>query len=119
MQLKHFKLSEFDSPDAPSSGNMMSVEFLSMLDKAREIANTPFVISSGYRTADYNEKVGGVPHSSHTRGRAADIACKDVATQTRIIWALTKAGFNRIGVSDNFVHVDNDSTKPSPAFWSY
>lgn len=120
MKLKYFKLEEFNSPDAPSSGNMMNITFLQMLDKARDIAGIPFVINSGYRTQDYNEQVGGVPRSSHTTGRAADIRAETDADKARIIWACAKAGFNRIGLGSNFVHVDSDDfRKPSPAFWDY
>ena len=49
MQLKHFTLSEFDSPDAPGSGAKMKPEFLQRLDNARSIAKIPFGINSGFR----------------------------------------------------------------------
>ena len=76
MQLKHFTLSEFDSPDSPGSGSKMKPEFLQRLDNARSIAKIPFGINSGFRTVAHNAKVGGVDSSSHTQGWAADIACK-------------------------------------------
>ena len=54
MNLKHFSINEFDSPDLPNSGLNMDNDFLQMLDMAREIANIPFKINSGYRTEEYN-----------------------------------------------------------------
>ena len=119
MQLKHFTLSEFDSPDAPGSGAKMKPEFLQRLDNARSIANIPFGINSGYRTVAHNAKVGGVDSSSHTEGWAADIACKDGAKRWTIINALLKAGINRIGVSSSFIHADCDPTKPANVIWTY
>ena len=54
MALKYFKLSEFDSPDFKGSGKNMTKDFLKKLDRARDIANIPFKISSGFRTAQHN-----------------------------------------------------------------
>lgn len=119
MQLKHFTLSEFDSPDLPGSGDKMNREFLLMLDKARDIAGIPFRISSGYRTIFHNEAVGGLRGSSHCEGRAADILYEGKAQAVRIIASLTVAGFRRIGMSSNFIHCDNSPDKPSPAYWGY
>ena len=70
--LKYFSYEEFDSPDLPNSGFAnMDRDFLSKLDRAREIAQIPFEINSGYRTDTHNEKVGGKLNSSHrfVRGR--------------------------------------------------
>ena len=75
MNLNYFTLSEFDSPDLPNSGVNMDRDFLAKLEIAREYAGTPFRITSGYRTAERNKQVGGVPDSAHTKGHAADIAC--------------------------------------------
>lgn len=120
LKLTHFKFDEFDSPDAPGSGYRMNVQFLEMLDKARDIAGIPFVITSGFRTLAYNAKIGGVEGSAHTHGRAADIAATADKDKARIIWACAKAGFQRIGIGKTFIHVDSDDfTKPSPAFWDY
>ena len=119
MQLKHFTLSEFDSPDAPGSGAKMKPEFLQRLDNARSIAKIPFGINSGFRTIAHNAKVGGVDSSSHTQGWAADISCKDGAKRWIMINALLKAGINRIGVSSSFIHADCDPTKPANVIWTY
>jgi len=120
MKLRYFTLEEFDSPDAPGSGKeKMSVEFLKKLDEARHIAGIPFKINSGYRTPEHNKKVGGVKDSSHVQGTAADISCVTSAERFIIITALIKAGFNRIGVGNTFIHVDNDFNKVPELIWTY
>jgi len=120
VDLKYFSIEEFESPDHKGSGINMQQSFLVLLDQARDIAGIPFKITSGYRTKEHNEKVGGVPNSSHTKGHAADIAATSGSERWIIINALIKAGFNRIGVSNtNFIHVDNDPDKPANVLWTY
>jgi uncharacterized protein YcbK (DUF882 family) len=118
--MMYFKFNEFDSPDLPGSGEKsMNRDFLQKLDKARGIANVPFQINSGYRTRAHNKYVGGKPTSSHMKGRAADIHCPDSATRWIIINSLLEAGFNRIGVGNTFVHVDDDPSKAPDLIWVY
>jgi uncharacterized protein YcbK (DUF882 family) len=116
MALKYFKLSEFD--DAPGTGKNMKKEFLTKLDKARAIADVPFKITSGYRSKETNKRVGGVSTSSHLKGLAADISCKDSSTRQKIVNALIQVGFTRIGIADTFIHCDTDKDK-NDAIWLY
>lgn len=116
--LRHFSIEEFDSPDLPNSGINMDGDFLKMLDTARDTAGVPFKITSGYRSKEHNERVGGVPNSSHLKGYAADIACVAGRDRFIIIDSLIKAGFSRIGVANTFIHVDNDPDKAS-SIWTY
>jgi uncharacterized protein YcbK (DUF882 family) len=116
MALKYFKLSEFD--DAPGTGKNMKKEFLTKLDKARAIADVPFKITSGYRSKETNKRVGGVSTSSHLKGLAADISCKDSSTRQKIVNGLIQAGFTRIGIADTFIHCDTDKDKQD-AIWLY
>ena len=118
VQLKHFVLSEFDSPDAPGSGSQMQEEFLKKLDAARGIANVPFKINSGFRTAAHNKKVGGEPNSSHTKGWAADIAYSTGAEGYKILTALFNVGFTRIGIYKSWIHADCDPSLPAKVIWS-
>lgn len=119
MKLKYFKLSEFDSPDAPGSGSKMQGSTLKMLDKARGIAGVAFKINSGYRTKAHNASLANsVANSSHLYGLAADIACTS-ETKEIILKALYQAGFRRFGIGNSFIHVDNDSSKPQNAVWGY
>lgn len=117
--IKHFKPVEFDSPDIKGSGANMQAIFIAKLDLARTIANIPFRINSGYRTPKQNKKVGGVADSSHLKGEASDIAAETTAQKFIIVVALLKAGFVRIGIGKNFVHADNDMSKPQNVLWTY
>ena len=117
--MRNFNINEFDSPDVKGSGEKMNKCFLEMLDNARDIAGIPFSINSGYRTLEQNSKVGGVNSSSHTKGLAVDIACKDSRGRFLIVSALKDAGFTRIGISDSFIHVDSDSDKAQDVIWTY
>lgn len=116
MALKYFKLIEFD--DAPGTGKNMKKDFLTKLDKARAIADVPFNITSGYRSKETNKRVKGVSTSSHLKGLAADISCKDSSTRQKIVNALIQAGFTRIGIADTFIHCDTDKDKQD-AIWLY
>ena len=119
MNLKYFTLDEFSSPDLPNSGVNMDGDFLTMLDNARDIAQIPFKINSGYRTKERNEFVKGKPNSSHLKGKAADISCKGSRERWIILDSLIKAGFNRIGIADTFIHVDSDESKSQNVIWTY
>lgn len=126
MELKHFKTSEFDSPDLPGSGINMKPEFLQRLDNARAIAGIPFKINSGYRTAAHNKSLKdkghqAVPDSPHLSGYAADIHVPNGGSRERfiIVKALINAGFTRIGIAKTFVHCDCDPTKDKEVIWLY
>lgn len=93
--------------------------FVKKLDTAREIAGIPFVINSGYRCVKHNREVGGVEHSSHLRGLAADISTKTLRHRFLIVDALLKVGFSRIGVATDYIHADIDETKDDNIIWTY
>ena len=115
----YFEYSEFDSPDQEGSYEHMNVEFLNKLAQARKIAAVGFKITSGYRSPAHNAKVGGVPSSSHTIGRAVDIYAPTSTQKYIIINALLQVGFNRIGIAKNFIHVDDDPSKSEDVIWTY
>jgi uncharacterized protein YcbK (DUF882 family) len=116
--MRYFKLSEFDSPDAPGSGKDMCTDFLAMIDNARDIAGIPFKINSGMRTLAHNRSLGSKDTSSHIKGCAADIHCNNSLDRSKIVAALIQAGFRRCGIGETFVHVDCDNDKPN-AIWLY
>ncbi len=89
-----------------------------MLDLARSLAGVPFKISSGYRCTKHNKQVGGVKNSAHLTGLAVDIEVPDNVFRLKILRALVIVGFNRIGISKGFIHVDIDKSKPDN-IWLY
>lgn len=119
MELKHFDISEFDSPDLEGSGINMQPRTLQMLDNARTLAGIPFKINSGYRTKERNQHIGGSKYSSHCYGYAVDLHCTDSRSRFIILDSLRQAGFNRFGIADTFIHVDNDPEKDENVIWTY
>lgn len=113
--MKNFLIEEFDCPCC--GANKMNKAFLGKLDEARKIANIPFIINSGYRCKEHNNEIGGSPTSSHKLGLAADIKIRNVHERFKILNALLKADFKRIGIYDTFIHVDNDYNKTQEVVW--
>tara|TARA_R110000803_G_scaffold63443_5_gene124146 strand:- start:9203 stop:9529 length:327 start_codon:yes stop_codon:yes gene_type:complete len=97
----------------------MNVRFLDKLDQARELANIPFHINSAFRTKEDNDRVGGKHNSSHLWGLAVDIKVTDSRTRFIVLSALISVGFNRIGIADTFIHVDDDNAKDFNVIWTY
>ena len=96
----------------------MDVDFLIKLDKAREFAKVPFVINSAYRSPEHAESIKN-PTSSHIKGLAVDIKATDSRTRYKVLNALMHVGFNRIGIADTFIHVDDDKDKSQQVIWTY
>ena len=119
--MKYFTFDEFDSPDKPGSGSLMKPSTLEKLDKARDIAGIPFVVNSGIRTPKHNKAVGGTDDSSHLeqKGYAVDLKCTDSRSRFIMFHALLKAGFTRIGIRKDFIHVDDDPNKSPQVIWTY
>jgi len=88
------------------------------LQAARFIAGVPFVINSGVRCKEHNSAFSS-PTSSHIPGYAVDIACNESRSRFKIIDALLKAGFERIGIRHDFIHADVDPEKPAEVMWDY
>lgn len=121
---KYFKLSEFDSPDRPGSGELMEHEVVQALDIARDIYGFPMVVTSGFRTIEYNRSLiergyPASPNSSHLLGWAVDLAVPDSSKRFLMLEALLDAGFHRVGLGKSFIHVDLDPNKPGNVLWVY
>ena len=121
---KWFKLSEFDSPDRVGTGELMEHDVVQALDIARDIYGFPMVITSGFRTIEYNRDLmkrgyHASPKSSHLLGWAADIAVPNNRRRFLMLEALLDANFNRIGIGADHIHVDMDPNKPANSIWVY
>lgn len=116
--MRHFDLSEFQCKCGCGKADMQS-QILTMLDEARDIAGVPFTITSGFRCVTHNARVGGKSNSAHTRGYAADIRTGSSAARYKIMDALLRVGFNRVGIAKSFIHVDDDPSLPTNVMWDY
>jgi uncharacterized protein YcbK (DUF882 family) len=101
--MKYFKPEEFVCKHCGAHG--IDPRFVDMLDNAREIADVPFVINSGYRCPVHNKAVGSTS-TNHTSGKAADIKAVDGPTRGKILKGLYVAGFKRVGIARDFIHAD-------------
>lgn len=90
--IKYFREEEFKCKCCGKV--VIDYQFVKMLDQARELAGTPFVITSGFRCPNHNKAVGGVSNSSHTLGLGVDISVNN-SNRFRILSALVVAGFTR------------------------
>lgn len=118
-KIRYFRRHEFDSPDSVGSGAQMQHAFLLKLDMIRGNIGRPITITSGYRTEQHNREVGGVDSSSHTKGLAADISCRDNQLRMLIVKRAIDIGINRIGIGKSFVHLDIDPDLPPWRIWVY
>mgnify|MGYP003639620387 FL=1 len=119
LDLKYFKLSEFDCPCCKDSGKKMDKAFIEKLDYARHNAGIPFTINSAYRCEARNTFVGGRVGSSHKKFLAADIMCIGSRDRALIIKSLLEVGITRLGIADTFIHCDVDKSKEQDVFWLY
>lgn len=94
-------------------------DFITMLQQVRDALGVPVRVNSGCRCQQHNDDVGGVPHSAHMRGRAADIAVWDSEYRWQLVSHALEVGFKRIGIGKTFVHLDNDPFLPQPRMWEY
>ena len=99
--------------------NNVNGELKEDLNVARGIAGIPFVITSGSRCEVHNKNSGGSRTSSHILGYAVDIKADSSLERFKILESLIIAGFQRIGISKHFIHVDNDPHRPNKITWLY
>lgn len=72
------------------------------------------IITSGFRTYEENERVGGARNSAHLKGLAVDVYVVGGKERFYIVDAAMRFGFKRIGVGYRHVHLDMDLSKPFP-----
>ena len=104
----HFKVREFACGDG-SDAVLVAPRLVMVLETIRAHFGAPVVIHSGYRTPQYNTKVGGVAHSQHCYGMAADISVKDQTPAAVAAYARTlMPDWGGVGIyaKKGFTHID-------------
>lgn len=108
---KHFKVKEFACKDG-SPVVFIDEYLVTILDILRDYLGKPVIITSGYRTPDWNKKCGGAKYSYHMRGMAADIRV-DGMTPKELAKKLNAIVPNQCGiiVYNSWVHFDVRNAK--------
>ena len=115
----NFSSSEFDCKGSGCcSTTIVNPDLVKYLQQIREYFKAPITITSAYRCATHNSRVGGATGSRHTKGDAADIVVKGVAPAEVAKYA-ESIGIKGIGLYETnadgfFVHIDTRTTK---SFW--
>lgn len=75
---KNFNIKEFQCrANGEFLLNTAVIDHIKRLQKFREWFNRPMRVASGYRTEEYNKRIGGAPNSRHKLGIASDIILPD------------------------------------------
>jgi uncharacterized protein YcbK (DUF882 family) len=119
MNLKYFTNRDFQSATPTCDLSDMDENFMHRLDTARGLAGIPFIVNSAYRTESYEKSKGRDGTSEHTEGLAVDLKAEGSRQRFLIIDALLKAGFNRIGIGEDFIHVGFSQEKDRNVIWHY
>lgn len=113
----NFRVREFRSRDGADK-ILIDEKLVNLLQKMRDSFGV-INISSAYRTAAHNKKVGGVSSSRHLYGLAADITLSDSSRLTEAARYAEKIGFRGVGLDDRyqkFLHLD---TRKNKSFFRY
>ena len=107
----NFTVKEFACKDG-SDAVLVAPRLVMVLQTIRDHFGAAVTINSGYRTPQYNTKVGGVAHSQHCYGTAADIVVEgqkpaDVAAYARKIMP----EWGGVGSYSSFTHIDVRETR--------
>lgn len=109
----NFSLYEFNKRNynVPTDVLRNLIELAKNLQVLRDEVKKPIKITSGYRPAEYNAKIGGAKSSLHITGQAADFKIegytpKQVAAIIEKLIAAGKMKQGGIGIYSTWVHYD-------------
>ena len=117
-QYGYFNTDEFESKDGEKSPFEMVVkpEVIYLCNAIRGAFGKPLIVTSGYRSPEHNETVGGVTDSYHSKGLACDLHCANGETKILQHLADRLNPCGGVGYYDWGVHIDCRGTK---ARWDY
>lgn len=111
---ENFNLPEFASKDGAAFPDPVKINLATLaeqLEALRAHFGRPITITSGYRSAGHNVKIGGAKDSYHVRGMAADIKITGIAPKLvfNAIELLIRSGKMKeggLGLYRSWVHYD-------------
>ena len=121
----NFRLSEFlksqtasrrGISNSPTDEHLKNMKILvdNVLQPLREDIGKPLVITSGYRSKELNDAIGGSGNSQHSKGQAADIECFGMSNRELAIFIRDNYEFDQLilefynpdeGENSGWVHV--------------
>ena len=108
---KNFRVREFRCKD-DTDPIFIDSDLVDVLQKVRDHFGKAVTITSAFRTASHNKKVGGATYSQHCYGKAADIKVSGVAPSKVAEYVETlMPNTGGIGRYSTFTHVDVRKTK--------
>lgn len=96
---------------------LVDFDAVSRLDWLRHTLGRPVIITSAYRSALHNARVGGAPKSMHKQGRAFDIVLAG-HNRSDLVSQAKQAGFTGFGYYNTFLHVDTGRARRWGKQWS-
>lgn len=103
--------------NTPSEKVIDNLERLAFfLEQVRKLFNKPLLISSGYRSREVNEAVGGSKTSQHSEGCAADFNVKGVSPSA-VVRAIVDGNvpYDQVILEfDSWVHISIPNVKGTP-----
>ncbi len=114
-----FKEYEFNNCTPSCSLQDMEQSTIDKFDKARLIAGIPFIPTCGYRSKEWDLSKGRSGEGAHPKRKAIDLKCTDSISRYKIVDALLKAGFKRIGIAKTFIHADDAEDLSQCVIWMY
>jgi len=116
---RHFKESEFQRCVPACSLQDMDQDFLNKLDALRDKCGIPLLLTSAYRSLEWERSKGRTGSGDHPSRRGVDISANNTATKFKIVKAAIELGFRRIGIANSFVHVGDTKTLAQDVLWLY
>lgn len=118
---RYFSEAEFQRLTPACSRENMEQDFLDLMDMVRARAGIPLLMSSAYRSKEWDKAKGRSGNGAHTYGLGVDFVCNNSATRMKIVKAALECGVQRIGIASNFIHIDMGEHVglPAPCIWTY
>lgn len=121
---KNFSFNEFVCRCGCGKADM-NAQFMDGLQHLRTNLKFPFVITSGFRCPEYNNRISHTGYDGpHTTGHAADISIYGFKSYALIKeamhYGMTGIGIHQKGgVHGRFVHLDDLNIATRPWVWTY
>ena len=112
--LRWRELQSHDGQDYPDKWRISrALELAAAFERVRYLWGGPLLVSSGYRSPEWNRAVGGARRSQHLEGRALDIHPPENSPQGNlarlrgiVLEAREQGYLQGVGFYDGFVHLD-------------